>query len=153
MKLNNLPKPDGYRISKKRLGRGIGSGLGKTATRGHKGQKARAGGGVRRGFEGGQIPLQRRIPKIGFKSMHGNSIYALNISILRHYNENSQVSLDRLIEDGHIKNSTRKLKLIGNSPIPKGINIHKDIILSKGALKALLEAGGIYDALDKMSDG
>ncbi len=142
MKLNELIVPEGYRYQKKRVGRGIGSGLGKTSTKGHKGQKARAGGGVRRGFEGGQIPLQRRIPKVGFKPLPGSGLKVINLDILNKYPENSFITPELLVQDGVVKKREKKIKIIGKGSIPKGIILHASISLSQGARNALQYCNG-----------
>lgn len=142
MKLNGLLVPGGYRFHKKRVGRGIGSGLGKTSTKGHKGQKARSGGGVRRGFEGGQLPLQRRIPKVGFKPLPGPGLKVINLEILNKYPENTFITPELLIQDGHVKRREKKIKIIGKGMIPQGMILHASISLSQGARYALQECNG-----------
>lgn len=142
MKLNDLFVPEGYRQQKKRVGRGIGSGLGKTSTKGHKGQKARAGGGVRRGFEGGQIPLQRRIPKVGFKPLPGSGLKVINLEVLNKYPENSFITPELLVQDGIVKKCEKKIKIIGKGSIPQGMILHASISLSQGARNALQYCNG-----------
>lgn len=143
LKLNGLQPPEGFRHSRKRVGRGIGSGLGKTSTKGHKGQKARAGGGVRLGFEGGQIPLQRRIPKIGFRSLADKARTAvLDVQILSRFDNDVFVTLDLLKSIGVVGKQVKSVKLIGNAALFNRLTLDKGIALSRGARESLLQQGG-----------
>lgn len=123
---------------KKRVGRGIGSGLGKTAGRGHKGQKSRSGGGVRPGFEGGQMPLQQRLPKFGFSSRVNNDFQEINIKSLEGM---KTVSIDTLKEKKLINKNVKKVKIFGNDEINTKLTI-EGIKLSNGAKASVEKAGG-----------
>jgi large subunit ribosomal protein L15 len=123
---------------KKRVGRGIGSGLGKTAGRGHKGQKSRSGGGVRPGFEGGQMPLQQRLPKFGFSSRVNNDFQEINIKSLEGM---KTVSIDTLKEKKLINKNVKKVKIFGNYEINTKLTI-EGIKLSNGAKASVEKAGG-----------
>ena len=141
MYLNDLAPADGARKSKKRLGRGIGSGLGKTSGKGHKGQKARAGASIRPGFEGGQMPLYRRLPKFGFRSRIGPTL-TLSLSKLENLGA-EQIDL-QLLRDKRIlrrKYNDRVKIVAGNIAIKQALRI-KGIALSAGAKAALEAAGG-----------
>ena len=137
MKLNTISS-EGTSQQRKRVGRGIGSGLGKTAGRGHKGQKSRSGGNIRLGFEGGQMPLQMRLPKFGFSSRVNRSFKEVNIKNL---NGMKVVNLDTLKEKKLIINSIKKVKIFGDAPIDSKI-IVEGINVSKGAKKSIENAGG-----------
>ena len=137
MKMNNISS-EGTSQQRKRVGRGIGSGLGKTAGRGHKGQKSRSGGNIRLGFEGGQMPLQMRLPKFGFSSRVNRSFKEVNIKNL---NGMKVVNLDTLKEKKLISKSIKKVKIFGDSPIDSKI-IVEGINVSKGAKKSIENAGG-----------
>lgn len=137
MNLNSISNT-GTSKNKKRVGRGIGSGNGKTAGRGHKGQKSRSGGNVRIGFEGGQMPLQMRLPKFGFSSRVNRSFKEVNIKNL---NGMKVVNLDTLKEKKLISKSIKKVKIFGDAPIDSKI-IVEGINVSKGAKKSIENAGG-----------
>ena len=137
MKLNTISS-EGTSQQRKRVGRGIGSGIGKTAGRGHKGQKSRSGGNIRLGFEGGQMPLQMRLPKFGFSSRVNRSFKEVNIKNL---NGMKVVNLDTLKEKKLISKSIKKVKIFGDSPIDSKI-IVEGINVSKGAKKSIENAGG-----------
>ena len=137
MKLNTISS-EGTSQQRKRVGRGIGSGLGKTAGRGHKGQKSRSGGNIRLGFEGGQMPLQMRLPKFGFSSRINRSFKEVNIKNL---NGMKVVNLDTLKEKKLISKSIKKVKIFGDAPIDSKI-IVEGINVSKGAKKSIENAGG-----------
>ena len=137
MKLNTISS-EGTSQQRKRVGRGIGSGLGKTAGRGHKGQKSRSGGNIRLGFEGGQMPLQMRLPKFGFSSRINRSFKEVNIKNL---NGMKVVNLDTLKEKKLISKSIKKVKIFGDTPIDSKI-IVEGINVSKGAKKSIENAGG-----------
>ena len=143
MRLGELSPAIGATTSKKRLGRGIGSGLGKTSGKGHKGQWARSGGGVRPGFEGGQMPLIRRIPKRGFNN-HFRKVYSIvNLSILEGFEANSVVDMQVLNEKGLIKvvKGSVGLKVLGNGTLTKAITV-KASSFSASAKDAIEKAGG-----------
>ena len=143
MRLGELSPAMGATTSKKRLGRGIGSGLGKTSGKGHKGQWARSGGGVRPGFEGGQMPLIRRIPKRGFNN-HFRKVYSIvNLSVLESFEANSVVDMQVLNEKGLIKvlKGSVGLKVLGNGTLTKALTV-KAASFSASAKDAIEKAGG-----------
>ena len=143
MRLGELSPAIGATTAKKRLGRGIGSGLGKTSGKGHKGQWARSGGGVRPGFEGGQMPLIRRIPKRGFNN-HFRKVYSIvNLSVLEGFDANSVVDMNVLNEKGLIKvvKGSVGLKVLGNGTLTKAITV-KASSFSASAKDAIEKAGG-----------
>jgi len=135
--LNNLTSK-GTAKNRKRVGRGIGSGLGKTAGRGHKGQKSRSGGSVARGFEGGQMPLQQRLPKFGFSSRVNNALKQLNLRDVAHLD---LVSMETLREHKVIGKSVEKVKIFGEFELTKAISV-EGIKVSKGAKASIEKAGG-----------
>ena len=143
MRLGELSPAVGATTEKKRLGRGIGSGLGKTSGKGHKGQWARSGGGVRPGFEGGQMPLIRRIPKRGFNN-HFRKVYSVvNLSALEGFEANSVVDMETLNEKGLIKvvKGSVGLKVLGNGTLTKALTV-KAASYSASAKDAIEKAGG-----------
>ncbi|MBQ3115782.1 MAG: 50S ribosomal protein L15 [Clostridia bacterium] len=143
MRLGDLSPAAGAVTASKRLGRGIGSGLGKTSGKGHKGQWARSGGGVRPGFEGGQMPLIRRIPKRGFNN-HFKKVYSIvNLSVLEGFEANSVVDMEVLNEKGLIKvmKDCVGLKVLGNGTLSKALTV-KAKAFSAAAKEAIEKAGG-----------
>ena len=143
MRLGELSPAMGATKERKRLGRGIGSGLGKTSGKGHKGQWARSGGGVRPGFEGGQMPLIRRIPKRGFNN-HFKKVYSIvNLSVLENLEANSVVDMEMLNEKGLIKlvKGSIGLKVLGNGTLTKALTV-KAASFSASAKEAIEKAGG-----------
>ena len=127
MKLHELKPNAGSTASRKRVGRGAGSGLGKTSGKGHKGQNARSGGGVRPGFEGGQLPLFRRLPKRGFSNYEFKTRYAtVNVEDLEVCEENTVVTIDLLKEKGLIKKELDGLKILGNGNLTKKLTVRAD---------------------------
>ena len=140
MKLHELSPAEGSKKSVKRIGRGHGSGWGKTAGKGHKGQKARAGKGMRVGFEGGQMPLQRRIPKRGFNNIFAKTVVAINVGTLNKFEDGAVVDIAALIEKGIVKNSFDSVKILSNGTITKKLTV-KASAFSEGA-KAKIEAAG-----------
>ena len=127
MKLHELKPNAGSTASRKRVGRGAGSGLGKTSGKGHKGQNARSGGGVRPGFEGGQLPLFRRLPKRGFSNYEFKTRYAtVNVEDLEVFEENTVVTSDLLKEKGLIKKELDGLKILGNGNLTKKLTVRAD---------------------------
>ena len=140
MKLNELTKIPGSTTEAKRIGRGHGSGNGKTAGKGHKGQKARAGHGFRAGFEGGQMPLQRRIPKRGFNNIFATEVTAINVSALNVFEDGSVVDLAALIEAGLVNNNTNNIKVLSCGEISKKLTVVANAF-SENA-KAKIEAAG-----------
>ncbi|MBQ1598262.1 MAG: 50S ribosomal protein L15 [Lachnospiraceae bacterium] len=124
MDLSNLKPAEGSKQSNNfRRGRGHGSGNGKTAGKGQKGQKARSGGGVRLGFEGGQMPLFRRLPKRGFKNINTKNIIAINISELERFEDGADVTVETLLENGVIKKTGDGVKILGNGELTKKLNV------------------------------
>ena len=141
MELSNLRPAEGSKHSDDfRRGRGHGSGNGKTAGKGHKGQKARSGGGVRPGFEGGQMPLYRRLPKRGFTCRNSKEIVGINVSALERFEEGSVVSVETLIESGIVKNPRDGVKILGNGELSKKLTVQAHAF-TEGA-KAKIEAAG-----------
>ena len=140
MKLHELSPAPGSTKEVKRIGRGHGSGHGKTAGKGHKGQNARSGGGVRIGFEGGQMPLYRRLPKRGFTNRNSKTIVGINVSALERFENDTVVTVETLIEAGIVKNPRDGVKILGNGELTKKLNVKVDAV-SEGA-KAKIEAVG-----------
>src|SRR5699024_5402972 len=124
-----------------RVGRGHGSGNGKTAGRGQKGQKSRSGGKVRVGFEGGQMPLYRRITKRGFTCINSKKIIGINVSELERFDADSVVTIDTLKEAGMVKNSFDGVKILGNGDLSKKLTVQVNAF-SKGAIAKIEAAGG-----------
>ncbi len=144
--LNQLKPVEGARHSKKRLGRGIGSGLGKTAGRGTKGQNSRSGGGVRPGFEGGQLPLFQRLPKRGFKN-HSRVEYAVvNISALNAFKDGSTVTVEDIVKAKLVKEVKDGIKILGNGELTKKLNV-KANKFSESAKKAIEAKGGSVEEI------
>ena len=143
MNLNTLTNI-GTSKNRKRVGRGIGSGTGKTAGRGHKGQKSRSGGNVRLGFEGGQMPLQMRLPKFGFSSRVNNSFKEVNV---KNIDGMDVVSLETLKAKKIIGKSIKKVKIFGNTDIESKVSV-EGISVSKGARKSIEKAGGNISEVD-----
>lgn len=146
MRLNELKPLPGSRRSRKQVGRGPGSGHGKTACRGHKGQNARAGGGVRPGFEGGQMPLQRRIPKRGFTNIFKRRYAIVNIRDLSRFDANSLVDPAALKEKGVIKKVYDGVKVLGKGAlqIPLTVRVHK---ISSSAAEKIEKAAGRVEVI------
>ncbi len=140
MKLNQLTATPGATKARKRIGRGYGAGTGKTAGKGHKGQKARAGHGMRPGFEGGQMPLQRRIPKRGFNNIFGKDIVSVNVGSLNKFEDGAAVDAAALIEAGIIKKCGDGVKVLANGELKKKLTV-KASAFSEAA-KAKIEAAG-----------
>lgn len=141
MNLHELSPAEGARKSSKRVGRGHGSGWGKTAGKGHKGQKARSGGSIRPGFEGGQMPLQRRIPKRGFNNIFAKKIVAVNIAALEVFDNDAEITAQTLIEKGIIKKEYDGVKILGNGNLTKKLNV-KVAAYSESAKQKIEAAGG-----------
>ena len=143
MYIHELKHAEGARTSSRRLGRGVGSGLGKTSGKGHKGQNARSGGGVRPGFEGGQNPLYRRIPVKGFSNAKFKKVYSVvNVSALNVFEPNTEVDAVKLVEAGILSKVEKDgVKILGNGELTKKLTVqaHK---FSKSAVKAIENAGG-----------
>ncbi len=142
MELSNLKPAEGAKQSNNfRRGRGHGSGNGKTAGKGHKGQKARSGGSTRIGFEGGQMPLYRRIPKRGFTNRNAKDIVGINVDALERFEDGTEVTVALLKETGIIKNPRDGVKILGNGELTKKLTV-KANAFSKGAVAKIEAAGG-----------
>lgn len=142
--LSNLSPYPGSTKQRKRLGRGHGSGHGKTAGRGHKGFKARSGSGVKPGFEGGQMPLQRRIPKRGFNNVFRTDIAIVNVHDLERFEDGAVVSLETLIQKGLVGRKYTAVKLLGNGDLHKKVTVKVDK-LSESARTKIESAGGTIE--------
>ncbi len=140
MNLNTLAPAEGEKKAAKRVGRGIGSGLGKTCGRGHKGQKARSGGFHKRGFEGGQMPLQRRLPKVGFTSRKSLTAAEVRLDTLARIDADT-VDLLTLKAAGAVAENTQRVKVINSGEISTAVNL-KGLSVTAGAKKAIEAAGG-----------
>jgi large subunit ribosomal protein L15 len=141
MKLHELAPAPGSRHVKKRVGRGIGSGTGKTAGSGHKGQKARSGGGVRPGFEGGQNPLFRRLPKRGFNNVNRKEYAVVNLEVLNNFAAGTEVTPEVLFESGIVKNAKSGIKILGNGELTVQLTV-KANKFSQSAVDKIQAAGG-----------
>lgn len=142
MKLNELKYTDGSKFSAKRVGRGTSSGMGKTSGRGQKGQNSRSGGGVRLGFEGGQNPLFRRIPKRGFNNYNFRVKYAvINVSDLDRFADGAEITPELLKEMGLVKNQLDGIKVLGNGNLTKKLTV-KASVFSKTAKEKIEKNGG-----------
>jgi large subunit ribosomal protein L15 len=141
MKLHELKPAEGSRKERKRLGRGIGSGQGKTAGKGHKGQNARSGGGVRLGFEGGQTPLYRRLPKRGFTNISRKEYAIVNLDTLNRFVDGTEVTPELLIETGVVSSEKAGIKVLAKGTLEKKLTVkaHK---FSSAAKEAIEAAGG-----------
>lgn len=146
MKLHELKPVAGARKERNRVGRGIGSGNGKTSGRGTKGQNSRSGGGVRPGFEGGQNPLFRRIPKRGFTNINRKDYAIVNLDQLNRFEDGTEITPALLIESGVVKAEKSGIKILGNGQLSKKLTIkaHK---FSSSAVKAIETAGGNHEVL------
>lgn len=141
MKLNELSPAVGSAKSAWRKGRGIGSGNGKTAGKGHKGQNARSGGGVRLGFEGGQLPLYMKLPKRGFKNRFAKNYAIINVSTLDKFNDGDTVNIEALMSAGIIKKPLCGLKVLGNGETKKKLTVEASVF-SASAKEKIEAAGG-----------
>ncbi|OLO27154.1 50S ribosomal protein L15 [Alkalihalophilus pseudofirmus] len=141
MKLHELKPAEGSRKVRNRVGRGIGSGNGKTAGRGHKGQNSRSGGGVRPGFEGGQNPIFRRLPKRGFTNPTRKEFAIVNLDTLNRFDAGTEVTPELLIETGVVKNVKDGIKILGNGKLDKQLTV-KANKFSATAIEAIEAAGG-----------
>ncbi len=155
MKLHELSPAEGAVKGSKRIGRGHGSGWGKTAGKGHKGQKARSGGSIRPGFEGGQMPLQRRVPKRGFNNIFAKKIAAINVSALNAFEDGAEVTAEALVEKGIVKGNFDGIKVLANGTLNKKLTVKLAALseadektgakaepFSKGAKQKIEAAGG-----------
>ena len=141
MKLHELQPAAGSKKTRTRVGRGLGSGLGKTSGRGQKGQNSRSGGGVRSGFEGGQMPLQRRVPKRGFNNIFAKEIIAINVGSLESFENGAVVDTQALIDAGLINKCCDGIKILGNGKLTKSLTV-KVGAYSEGAKQKIESAGG-----------
>lgn len=141
MRLDELQPAEGSKFAPKRVGRGIGSGTGKTSGKGHKGQNARSGGGVRPGFEGGQMPLYRRLPKRGFKNIFAKQYVTVNVEVLDRLDEGTEVTAEVLKENGIISKTLDGVKILGRGEVTKKFNV-KVAKLSASAKEKIETAGG-----------
>jgi large subunit ribosomal protein L15 len=146
MKLHELKPNEGSRKERNRVGRGTGSGNGKTSGRGHKGQNARSGGGVRPGFEGGQTPLFQRLPKRGFTNINRKEYAIINLDALNRFEEGTEVTPELLLETGLVSKLNAGLKVLGNGSIEKKLTVraHK---FSSAAKEAIEAAGGSVEVI------
>ena len=141
MKLDELSPAPGARTTRRRIGRGIGSGLGKTSGKGHKGQNARSGGGVRPGFEGGQMPLFRRIPKRGFNNKGAKTYTEVTLSMLENLDNGTTVTAESLVEAGIIRKANDGIVVLGNGELTKKLTV-KAARVTKSANEKITAAGG-----------
>ena len=146
MKLHELKPAEGSRKVRNRVGRGIGSGNGKTSGRGHKGQNARSGGGVRPGFEGGQNPLFRRLPKRGFTNINRKEYAIVNLEALNRFEDGAEVTAALLLETGIVSNEKAGIKVLGHGTLSKKLTVkaHK---FSASAKEAIENAGGTIEVI------
>lgn len=143
MKLNELKSPPGANKRTKRVGRGPGSGHGKTATRGHKGQKSRSGGGVRPGFEGGQMPLQRRIPKRGFTNIFKKEFALVNVKDLNIFEDGTEVTPELLQANGLINKVKDGVKILGDGDLDKKLIIKAHKVTKQAQEKVVAKGGKV----------
>lgn len=146
MKLHELKPAEGSRKERNRVGRGVATGNGKTSGRGHKGQKARSGGGVRPGFEGGQLPLFRRLPKRGFTNINRKEYAIVNLDQLNKFEDGTEVTPALLVESGVVKNEKSGIKILGNGSLDKKLTVkaHK---FSAPAAEAIDAKGGAHEVI------
>lgn len=144
--LNQLKPVEGARHTRKRKGQGVGSGLGKTAGRGQKGQNSRSGGGVRPGFEGGQIPLFQRLPKRGFKNVNRKEYAVVNVSDLNVFENGAEVTIETLINAGLVNKTYDGVKVLGNGTLEKKLTV-KASKFSASAETAIKNAGGTVEVI------
>ena len=149
IKLHELKPAEGSRKDRNRVGRGIGSGNGKTSGRGHKGQKARSGGGVRPGFEGGQMPIYRRLPKRGFKNIWAKKYAEVNVETLdKKFENGAKVDPVALIEAGILKNVLDGVRILGNGELTKKLTVIANGF-TKSAVEKIKAAGGTVELIGK----
>jgi large subunit ribosomal protein L15 len=146
MKLGELKPPKGSRKKRKRVGRGVGSGHGKTACKGAKGQRARAGRGTKAGFEGGQMPLQRRLPKRGFRSLFKRTFAIIHVRDLNQFPKDTVVEPELLLQSGLLRKEGERVKLLSDGELehPLTVRVHK---VSKAALKKVEAAAGKLEVI------
>lgn len=141
LNLSNLSPQPGSRKNRKRVGRGEGSGLGKTAGKGHKGAKARSGGGLKLGFEGGQMPLQRRLPKRGFNNIFKETVAVVNLQDLDRFEDGATIDRQALVDVGLVKKKYALVKLLGTGEVSKKFNVALSRV-SAAARQKIVAAGG-----------
>ena len=141
MQLHDLSPEKGARKNRKKVGRGPGSGMGKTSTRGHKGLKARSGGNVRPGFEGGQMPIYRRLPKRGFYNIFKTNNAVLNVKDLDRFEDGTTIDIDMLRDVGMVKGRVDGVKILGTGEVTKKFSL-KNVLVSKTAKEKIETAGG-----------
>jgi len=146
MKLHELKPPAGSKKAPKRVGRGTGSGLGRNAGKGEKGQKSRSGGGVRPGFEGGQMPLYRRLPKRGFTNIFAKEYGEINIERLNIFEDGTEVTPEILLEKGIVKKAKDGVKILGNGELQKKLTV-KAAKFTKAAAEKIEAAGGKVEVI------
>ena len=146
MKLHELQPAEGSRKVRNRVGRGTSSGNGKTSGRGQKGQKARSGGGVRLGFEGGQTPLFRRLPKRGFTNVNRKEYAVINLDVLNRFEDGTEGTPVALVEAGIVKNEKAGIKVLGNGSLDKKLTV-KAVKFSKHAQETIEAAGGSIEVI------
>lgn len=146
MKLHELKPAEGSKHSSKRIGRGTGSGLGRNAGKGEKGQKARSGGGVRPGFEGGQMPLYRRLPKRGFTNIFAKKIISINVERLNIFENGTEITPEVLLQNRVVSKIADGVKLLGNGNLDKSLTI-KGCKVSKAAVEKIEAAGGKVEVI------
>lgn len=147
MYIHDLKNADGARQSKKRLGRGIGSGIGKTSGKGHKGQNARSGGGVRPGFEGGQNPLYRRLPSRGFSNAKFKKVYStVNVSSLNIFEANTEVDVVKLLEAGILSKVEKDgVKILGNGELTVALKVVANKFTAQAKEKITAQGGSVEE--------
>ena len=146
MRLNTIKPAEGSKASIRRVGRGVGSGMGKTATRGHKGQKSRAGGFHKVGFEGGQMPIYRRLPKRGFKNIWAKTFAEVNIETLNRFEDGTTVDPVVLVESGILKNVRDGIRILGNGELTKKLTVRANGF-TKSAEEKITAAGGKVEVI------
>ena len=146
MNLHELRPAEGSTSARKRVGRGSGSGIGKTAGYGHKGQKARSGGGTRIGFEGGQMPIYRRLPKRGFKNIFADKYAVVNVEQLNRFEDKAVVDPAALVEAGILKNVLDGVRILGNGELTKALDVRAQGF-TKSAQQKIEAAGGKVEVI------
>ncbi len=146
MKLHELRPAEGARKAPKRVGRGTGSGLGRNAGKGEKGQKSRSGGGVRLGFEGGQMPLYRRLPKRGFTNIFAKEYAEINVERLNIFEDGTEITPELLLEKGIVKKAKNGVKILGNGELQKKLTV-KAAKFTKAATEKIEAAGGKVEVI------
>lgn len=146
MKLHELKATEGARHTKKRIGRGHATGQGKTSGKGHKGQNSRSGGGTRPGFEGGQLPLFQRLPKVGFTNINRKEYGIVNVSDLNRFEDGTVVTKELLLETRLVRKELSGIKVLGNGTLEKKLTVQANKF-SKSAEEAIIKAGGSIEVL------